>query len=147
MSTCYAQTRSFKLRSLTRCIAAALTSTTMLWVRAVPVFSLVIGSLAQQQALNLDASKHAITPAISELAEQLLPKGNISGLSIGVVHSDGIVELEGWGVKSEDGDKMTPDVSFSSNFQHEPHKDHVLNNNVRHCFILRPAPRHFFPHL
>jgi CubicO group peptidase (beta-lactamase class C family) len=88
----------------------------MLWVLGISLFLLATSSLAQWQQIfrvDSDKSKHAITPAILELAEQLLPEGNISGLSIGVVHSGNIVELKGWGVKSEDGDQTSPDVSFS----------------------------------
>lgn len=87
--------------------------TVMSLIRGIVALLLVAGCLAQQEVLSVEDRKRAITPAISDLGDRLLKEGKIPGLSIGVVHSNGTVELKSWGVKTEDGDAMTSDVRVS----------------------------------
>ena len=54
-----------------------------------------------------------LTPEISQLAEKLMKEAGVPGLSLGVVHPDNAVELKAWGIRSEDGDNATVDVSSS----------------------------------
>lgn len=54
---------------------------------------------------------YAITPDVKQFAEDVLRNGSVPGLTLGVVHSNGVVELEQFGRKTEDGATMTTDVS------------------------------------
>lgn len=66
-----------------------------------------------------DASSHrVITPEMAELAQRLMKKGDIRGLAVGVVRwsegpsaSNPDVEFGSWGIMSEQGAYVTPDVS------------------------------------
>lgn len=59
-----------------------------------------------------------ITPEVEELAQRLMKKGDIRGLAIGVVRwsedpsaSNPDIEFGSWGIMSEQGANVTPDVS------------------------------------
>ncbi|KAI0355627.1 beta-lactamase/transpeptidase-like protein [Trametes cingulata] len=59
-----------------------------------------------------------ITPAVSALAAELIARGNVPGLSVGVVHAvgpGGFVDTEfgSWGIMSEDGRNVTEDTLFN----------------------------------
>ena len=82
---------------------------------------LVSGAVAQQRVFHGASVKHAITPDISALANRLLKEGNIHGLSVGVIHSSDAAEYMGWGLKTEEGDPMNPEVSAS--FSIDAHAD------------------------
>ena len=66
-----------------------------------------------------DASSHrVIIPEMAELAQRLMKKGDIRGLAAGVVRwsedpsaSNPDVEFGSWGIMSEQGANVTPDVS------------------------------------
>lgn len=66
----------------------------------------LIGSNTTSGSVN-----QIITPDLSEYVQQLREQWNIPGMTLGVVHSGGKVELEAWGQRTEDGDEMTTDVS------------------------------------
>lgn len=64
------------------------------------------------------SSSRVITPEMSELAQRLMKKGDIRGLAVGVVRwleepgaSNPDVEFGSWGIMSEQGANVTPDVS------------------------------------
>lgn len=78
------------------------------------VSDLVYGSLAQQQHyLPLHAQKpQVITKELRKYINGLLEDGRIPGLSLGVVHSGGVVEVEGFGRRSENGARTTPEVRY-----------------------------------
>ncbi len=54
-----------------------------------------------------------ITPAIRKHVEYVMEQAGLHGVSLGIV-KDGRVEIEGFGVRNEDNDPVTPDVSFIS---------------------------------
>ena len=60
--------------------------------------------------------KHLITPDLSALIQQTIQDAQTPGLSLGVVHFNSSskeigTEFGTWGVRNEDGDEMTQDVS------------------------------------
>ena len=67
-------------------------------------------ALEESTVAGISTTKHALTPGVLNLTEQLMKEGDIPGLSIGVVHSNDIVEVQSWGIRSEDGDVLTTDV-------------------------------------
>lgn len=78
----------------------------------------VIGTLAEQQVLSVASIRHAITPETDKLGEELLDIGIMKGLSVGVIHSNDTSEYKAWGVRSEDGDRNTPEVSLFTAQRH-----------------------------
>lgn len=64
-----------------------------------------------------EAAHQVITPEFSELARKLMEKGDVPGLSVGVVRwsdsstSNADVEFGSWGIMSEQGANVTADVS------------------------------------
>ena len=80
------------------------------------IFTLLTSyALCQQQVLGRPGeaglSKQAITPELSELIRKLMNEANVPGMTLGVIHSSNVVELETFGRKTEDDDKMTVDAS------------------------------------
>lgn len=82
-------------------------------------FSFLCLSVAEQVVLDTgtddssilaSAHKRAITPDVAALVEELMRKGGIPGLSLGIVHSNHTTEVEAWGIKTEDGDELATDV-------------------------------------
>src|ERR1700722_11706661 len=51
-----------------------------------------------------------ITPEVSAQIGGILKKYNVPGMSLAFLRKDGAPEVGAWGVRTEDGDKMTPDV-------------------------------------
>ena len=94
-------------------------------VSALLVANLALAAVGQTQvplqhsfaADEHEGSKHAITQELSQFVMDLMESSNIPGISLGVVHTGGgdtepDVELKSWGRMSEDGDKLSPDVSL-----------------------------------
>lgn len=52
-----------------------------------------------------------ITPDFSKFIMGFIDEKRIPGLTLGIIRSDGEVEQGAWGVKSEEGERMTVDVS------------------------------------
>ncbi|GJE94200.1 beta-lactamase/transpeptidase-like protein [Phanerochaete sordida] len=75
-------------------------------------------ALGQQQifrdgtSLHGGAAKRVITPQLAELTEKIMRDYNMSGLTLGVVHSNDTVEYGAFGRKTEDNDEMTSDTLF-----------------------------------
>jgi CubicO group peptidase (beta-lactamase class C family) len=82
--------------------------------------SSICSALAHQAVLNhavdgqsiFPSQKRAITPEISQFVDKLMKEGAIPGLSIGVVYANNTVDLQSWGIKTEDGDKLSIDVKL-----------------------------------
>lgn len=53
-----------------------------------------------------------LTPEFNKFIEDVLANGTVPGLTLGVVHPSGETEFGAYGRKTEDGDKMTTDVSI-----------------------------------
>ena len=84
-----------------------------------------------------------ITPDVSALAERLLKKHHVPGLSVGVVRltEDAVLtEIGTWGNKTEDGDAVQPDVRILSMFNRGLDTNHSV---CRLCSALARAPKHF----
>lgn len=86
-------------------------------VKATLLASLAHTALCQQQVLRHVVPseggeiKQVITPELSEYVEKVMKDNNVPGLALGVVHSNGTVELGAFGKKTEYDDGMTVDVS------------------------------------
>ena len=95
-----------------------------MWKSAgIPVlFSLTLALQAacQQQYLPVDAlngtahGTQVINAELRHFIDGLLKDAKIPGLSLGVVHSGGVVEVEGFGRRSEDGARVTSQVTYRS---------------------------------
>ncbi|KAI0343583.1 beta-lactamase/transpeptidase-like protein [Trametopsis cervina] len=90
----------------------AIASSILLYLNAISL------AWAQQQLFQTpqqtpQTSKEAITNEIRQFIKDLQDNGTIPGISVAVVHSDGVVELEGFGKKTEDGVGMTADTLFN----------------------------------
>ncbi|EKM60484.1 uncharacterized protein PHACADRAFT_167829 [Phanerochaete carnosa HHB-10118-sp] len=86
--------------------------------KAVCLALLASNALCQQRALNqwpvvANPEKQVITSELSEFVEKIMKDGNVPGLTLGVVHSNGTVELGAFGRKTEDGDEMTVDTLYN----------------------------------
>ena len=79
---------------------------------------LAISVASQQLLLDIGLAetwtRKAISNEVRNLARDLLTNYTIPGLSLSVVHSHGIVETAAFGIRTEDGDVMTPDVNMYS---------------------------------
>lgn len=53
-----------------------------------------------------------INTEVTEYIENLIDLFNVTGLALTVVRPDGDVEFGSWGNQTEDGDKVTPEVSY-----------------------------------
>lgn len=86
-----------------------------------------------------------ITPELSSYVERLLKESEAPGLSLGVVHFSGGdvgTEFGQWGVKNEDGDKVTEEVcARSSAFAAA---DEILHSH-RHSLLLAHAQKLLSP--
>ncbi|OJT05567.1 hypothetical protein TRAPUB_3616 [Trametes pubescens] len=66
-----------------------------------------------------EVARQVITPEFSELARKLMAKGDVPGLSVGVVRwsessaSNADVEFGSWGIMSEQGANVTADTLFN----------------------------------
>lgn len=56
-------------------------------------------------------AQRIITSELSKFARGVVDNGTLPGLSLGVVYSHHKVEFGTWGIKAEEGDAMTTDVS------------------------------------
>ncbi|KAI0346460.1 beta-lactamase transpeptidase-like protein [Trametopsis cervina] len=59
------------------------------------------------------ATENVITPSLRRLIQDLRRNGSIPGISLGIVHTDGTIETEGFGYRTEEGDATTPDTLFN----------------------------------
>ena len=57
-------------------------------------------------------SRPVIDLNVQMLVQRLMQQAHIPGISIGVVRSDNFIETGSWGIRSENRDRMTTDVSF-----------------------------------
>ncbi|GJE94197.1 beta-lactamase/transpeptidase-like protein [Phanerochaete sordida] len=88
------------------------------------VFNVAIGAslvgiaICQQQVLRGDQPaddrvvKRIITPELTEFTNNIMQDYNMSGLALGAVHSNDIIEVAAFGRKTEDNDTMTADTLF-----------------------------------
>lgn len=73
-----------------------------LLLASLAVTSGLLPAFAQNQAI--------LTPEFSSFVDGVLAKFNLPGVSISVSRKDGTSELGAWGIRTEDGEQMTPDV-------------------------------------
>jgi hypothetical protein len=115
---------SFSSEKLIRTIASLqVTSLQSIAICAMRFWSLLPVILALQNTLDATASiaKRSIpsgtpgailTPDFVETVQQIVDADEIPGLTLAVVYKNGSSELGAWGIKSEDGTKMTTDVRY-----------------------------------
>jgi hypothetical protein len=65
---------------------------------------------AQQHAARSGTPVTILTPDFVDVVQQIVDSYKIPGLTLAVVYKDGSSERGAWGIKSEDGTKMTTDV-------------------------------------
>ena len=70
-----------------------------------------------------------VNEAFSADVQSLMGVSNVKGLSLVVVRPDGAVEFGSWGNRTEDGDKVTPDVGA--------HTYHLRNTDSFHADTLQ----------
>jgi hypothetical protein len=51
-----------------------------------------------------------LTPDLAKFVQEVVNANEIQGLTMAIVHKTGPAELGAWGIKSENGTKMTTDV-------------------------------------
>ena len=71
------------------------------------ILAILSFSLAEQVPLAVD---QIITPRLSKFVEAWRADENITGVALGLVRSNGYAEFGSWGLKDEDGGRMTADV-------------------------------------
>ena len=86
--------------------------------------------------------RSALSPEVKAFAHEVVTNGSIPGLSLGVVHLDGHTEFETFGIKTEDGDKMTTNVSVVLELPRLSWT-HPYNvpDTVQHCILLESISR------
>jgi hypothetical protein len=57
-----------------------------------------------------------LTPDVVQLVEKIVEADGIPGLTLAIVHKTRPAEFGAWGIKSENGTKMTTDVSYTQLF-------------------------------
>ncbi|KAH7914454.1 beta-lactamase/transpeptidase-like protein [Hygrophoropsis aurantiaca] len=93
-------------------------TTSLVGLLALPLLSLTYYFQALPQIpLVRTGFSHAnegrvITPELSAFIEETLSVWNISGLSVAVIPKDGEPELRSWGIRTEEGESVTPDTLF-----------------------------------
>jgi hypothetical protein len=73
-------------------------------------FSLLCFAIGESSAVLDQVGPPLITPEVEQLVQNVLVNGSIPGMALGIVRLDGTVESRGFGIKTEDGAEMTPDV-------------------------------------
>jgi hypothetical protein len=65
----------------------------------------------RQSVLN-GTSGSILTPDVVQLVQNIVDADGIPGLTLAIVHKTRPAEFGAWGIKSENGTKMTTDVSY-----------------------------------
>ena len=68
----------------------------------------------RQSVLNR-TSGSILTPDVIQFVQEIVEADGIPGLTLAVVHKTGPAEFGAWGIKSENGTKMSTDVSYEPN--------------------------------
>jgi len=69
----------------------------------------------RQSALN-GTFGSILTPGVVQFVQKIVEADGIPGLTLAIVHKTGPAEFGAWGIKSENGTKMTTDVSHAQRF-------------------------------
>ncbi len=69
----------------------------------------------RQLVLN-GTSGSILTPDVVQFVQKIVEADGIPGLTLAVVHKTRPAEFGAWGIKSENGTKMTTDVSYAQLF-------------------------------
>ncbi len=65
---------------------------------------------SESVATERDDIHKVIDHELSSYVKRMTEKWEVQGATIAVVRPDGEVEFGAWGIKTEDGDQMTPEV-------------------------------------
>ena len=74
-------------------------------------------SINGRQSAPNGTSGHVLTPDFVQLVQNIVDANGVPGLTLAIVHKTGPAEFGGWGIKSENGTKMTTDVSCAQLFE------------------------------
>jgi hypothetical protein len=69
----------------------------------------------QQSVLN-GTPGSILTPDVIQSVQKIVEADGIPGLTLAIVHKTRPAEFGAWGIKSENGTKMTTDVSYTQLF-------------------------------
>lgn len=123
-----------------------------MWGRRVAATAVLLPFMARtaaQQVLFVaeQNSFSPITPELKQFADELLKNATIPGLSLAVVHLNGSFDSASFGVRIEEGDGMTTDVSFyeliSFTLFLVIKYEHSHATNYRRCSVSRRARKRF----
>jgi hypothetical protein len=71
------------------------------------------GSQRGRCGASIRSTPNVLTPDIVESVQQIVDAEGIPGLTLAIVNKTGLAELGAWGIKFENGTKMTTDVSHA----------------------------------
>ena len=81
------------------------------------VYSTVDASIIKgRQSILNGTSGPILTPDVIQLVQNIVEADGIPGLTLGIVHKAKPAEFGAWGIKSENGTKMSTDVSCAQLF-------------------------------
>jgi hypothetical protein len=73
------------------------------------------GTIERQSTVN-GTSVTILTPDFVKYVQNVVDSQDIPGLTLAIVSKTGPAEFGAWGIKSENGSKMTTDVSYAELF-------------------------------
>lgn len=76
------------------------------------LFSLPYSQPLEDLPFHEKQDEKIITETFSHYVEHLMDIWHAKGVAVSVVRPDGDVEFGSWGLRTEDGDRITPDVSI-----------------------------------
>lgn len=90
---------------------------------------------------HLNALGPVIDAKFSSYVEHLLDKEEIKGVSLAVVKPGGDTEYGAWGIRTEDGEKMTSDVSLQHlSIQTAAKISRISVDALQHRILLKGFP-------
>jgi hypothetical protein len=81
------------------------------------LYSTVDASILKGRQSNPNGTSGPIlTPDLVQFVQNIVETDGIPGLTLAIVHKTGPAEFGAWGIKSENGTKMTTDVRYAQFF-------------------------------
>lgn len=118
------------MRTFTSIAAVVAAAVSSVCAAQVPLHALA-STDAQHDVGNSDATR-VLTPEFDKFVREVVANGSVPGLTLGIVHPGGKIELGAWGRRTEDDDPMTVDVSSPHTL---PRRSRVMNSVVRQTLL------------
>jgi len=111
----------------------------------VALHSAVDATTGKERRSTLNGTSPTIlTPDFIQTVQEIVDAGGVQGLTLAIVNKAGPSEFGAWGIKSENGTKMTTDVSrtFLGSFKctDESHDMVYLVDTLQSCLLLKGLP-------